>query len=77
MLNKNLFEIPVYEIHKTKVLWTVIEGKKVFRTAEWKPKFVKPHQTYKDADSGIAEAEDAKKRLAVLKSVAKLIISSQ
>lgn len=31
VLDQNLFEIPAQEIHKTKVLWTVLDGKEVFR----------------------------------------------
>lgn len=31
VLDRNLFEIPTEEIHKTTVLWTVLDGKEVFR----------------------------------------------
>jgi predicted amidohydrolase YtcJ len=31
VLDRNLFEIPTEEIHKTTVLWTVLNGKEVFR----------------------------------------------
>ena len=31
VLDKNLFEIPPHEIQTSKVLWTVLEGKEVFR----------------------------------------------
>jgi predicted amidohydrolase YtcJ len=36
VLDKNIFEIPVYEIHTAKVLWTVLEGREVFRAENWK-----------------------------------------
>ena len=35
VLDKNLFEIPAYKIHKTKVLWTVMEGQEVYRAEDW------------------------------------------
>jgi predicted amidohydrolase YtcJ len=35
VLDRNLFAIPVREIHRTKVLWTVLEGEEVFRAGDW------------------------------------------
>ncbi|MFC2125995.1 amidohydrolase [Bacteroidota bacterium] len=35
VLDKNIFDIPSYEIHTTKVLWTVLEGREVFRAENW------------------------------------------
>jgi predicted amidohydrolase YtcJ len=35
VLNRNLFAIPVEEIHQVKVLWTVLEGKETFRAISW------------------------------------------
>lgn len=35
VLERNLFEIPTHEIGKTKVLWTVLDGKEVFRHASF------------------------------------------
>jgi predicted amidohydrolase YtcJ len=35
VLDRNLFAIPVREIHRTKVLWTVLEGQEVFRAGDW------------------------------------------
>jgi predicted amidohydrolase YtcJ len=35
VLDKNLFEIPAYKIHKTKVLLTVMEGQEVYRAEDW------------------------------------------
>ena len=31
VLDQNLFEIPPSEIHNAKVLWTLLEGKEVYR----------------------------------------------
>jgi predicted amidohydrolase YtcJ len=31
VLDKNLFEIPLSQIHETKVLWTLLDGKEVYR----------------------------------------------
>ncbi len=36
VLDKNLFEIQPHEIHTAKVLWTVLEGKEVYRDEDWK-----------------------------------------
>jgi predicted amidohydrolase YtcJ len=36
VLDRNLFAIPVQEIHRTKVLWTVLEGREVFSAGGWK-----------------------------------------
>jgi predicted amidohydrolase YtcJ len=36
VLDQNLFAIPVQEIHRTKVLWTVLEGREVFSAEGWK-----------------------------------------
>ncbi|MBM4074724.1 MAG: amidohydrolase family protein, partial [Planctomycetes bacterium] len=36
VLDKNLFEIPTHEIHKAKVLMTVLEGKQVYRHIDFK-----------------------------------------
>jgi predicted amidohydrolase YtcJ len=35
VLDKNLFEIPAYKIHKTKVLLTMMEGQEVYRAEDW------------------------------------------
>jgi predicted amidohydrolase YtcJ len=35
VLDRNLFEIPAHEIHKTNVLWTVMEGREVYRAPDW------------------------------------------
>ena len=35
VLDQNLFEIPVNEIAKTKVLMTLVDGKEVFRAESW------------------------------------------
>jgi len=37
VLDKNLFEIPASQIHEAKVLWTLLEGKEVFRAKEFSP----------------------------------------
>ena len=37
VLDRNLFEIPVEQIHATRVLWTLLEGREVYRAAEYKP----------------------------------------
>jgi len=39
VLDRNLFKIPIYEIHKAKVLWTFVEGKEVYRAIDWEPAF--------------------------------------
>ena len=36
MLDHNLFEVAPNQIHAAKVLWTVFEGKEVYRSGEWK-----------------------------------------
>ena len=36
VLDRNLFDIPPNQIHAAKVLWTVFEGKEVYRSGEWK-----------------------------------------
>lgn len=36
VLDKDLFEIPAREIHTAQVLWTVLEGKGVYRAEGWK-----------------------------------------
>ncbi|MCC7178376.1 MAG: amidohydrolase [Acidobacteria bacterium] len=35
VLDKNLFEIPPEEIHKARVVWTLFEGREVFRAEGW------------------------------------------
>lgn len=35
VLDKNIFEIPIYEIHTAKVIWTVLEGCEVFKSEIW------------------------------------------
>jgi predicted amidohydrolase YtcJ len=35
VLDRNLFAIPIREIHRTKVLWTMLEGQEVFRAEDW------------------------------------------
>jgi predicted amidohydrolase YtcJ len=37
VLDKNLFAIPPDRIHEAKVLWTLLEGKEVFRAKEFEP----------------------------------------
>jgi predicted amidohydrolase YtcJ len=37
ILDRNLFEIPPSQIHETKVLWTLLEGKEVYRAAGISP----------------------------------------
>jgi predicted amidohydrolase YtcJ len=37
VLDRNLFEIPPSQIHEAKVLWTLLEGKEVFRAAGFTP----------------------------------------
>ena len=37
VLDRNLFEIPPEEIHKAKVLWTLLEGAEVYRQASYQP----------------------------------------
>jgi predicted amidohydrolase YtcJ len=37
VLNRNLFAIPPSQIHETKVLWTLLEGKEVYRAKEFVP----------------------------------------
>jgi predicted amidohydrolase YtcJ len=34
VLDRNLFAIPIQEIHRTKVLWTVLAGQEIFRAGE-------------------------------------------
>lgn len=36
VLDRNIFAIPVQEIHRAKVLWTVLEGREVFSAGDWK-----------------------------------------
>jgi hypothetical protein len=36
ILDRNLFEVPLHEIHRTKVLLTLLEGKEVFRDPSFK-----------------------------------------
>ncbi len=36
VLDRNIFAIPVQEIHRAKVLWTVLEGREVFSAEDWK-----------------------------------------
>lgn len=35
MLDRNLFEIDAEEIHKSRILWTVIEGREAYRDENW------------------------------------------
>lgn len=37
VLDRNLLEIPVEEIHKARVLWTLLEGREVYRADEFRP----------------------------------------
>ena len=37
VLDRNLFELPPHEIHTAKVLWTVLEGRTIYRDEAWKP----------------------------------------
>ena len=37
VLDRNLLEIPVEEIHKARVLWTLLEGREVYRAPEFRP----------------------------------------
>lgn len=37
VLERNLFETPPHEIYKVKVLWTLLEGKEIYRDPSWKP----------------------------------------
>lgn len=37
VLDRNLFEIPPSQIHETKVLWTLLEGKEVYRATAFAP----------------------------------------
>jgi hypothetical protein len=37
VLDKNLFEIPASKIHEAKVLWTLLDGKEVYRAEGWAP----------------------------------------
>lgn len=41
VLDRNLFEIPRHEIHLAKVLMTLLDGKEVFRAAEFGPESLK------------------------------------
>ena len=36
LLDRNLFEIDQEDIHRTRVLWSVLEGREVFRSENWK-----------------------------------------
>ena len=36
LVDQNLFEIDKEEIHRTHVLWSVVEGREVFRSEKWK-----------------------------------------
>ena len=36
MLDRDLFTLPANQIHAAKVLWTVFEGKEVYRSGEWR-----------------------------------------
>ncbi len=36
LLDRNLFEIDHESIHRTRVLWSVLEGREVFRSENWK-----------------------------------------
>ena len=36
LLDRNLFEIDQESIHRTRVLWSVLEGREVFRSENWK-----------------------------------------
>jgi cytosine/adenosine deaminase-related metal-dependent hydrolase len=35
VLDRNLFEIPSADIHRARVLWTVVEGQEVYRAEDW------------------------------------------
>jgi predicted amidohydrolase YtcJ len=35
VLDRNLFEIPPADIHRARVLWTVVEGQEVYRAEDW------------------------------------------
>ena len=37
MLDRNLFEIPPSQIHEAKVLWTLLDGKEVYRAKGFSP----------------------------------------
>jgi predicted amidohydrolase YtcJ len=37
MLNRNLFDVPKHEIHQTKVLLTLLDGKEVYRDPTYEP----------------------------------------
>lgn len=37
VLDRNLFEIPARAIHEARVLWTLLEGREVYRAAEFTP----------------------------------------
>jgi len=37
VLDRNLFDLPLHEIHAAKVLWTVLEGETVFQAETWGP----------------------------------------
>ena len=41
VLDRNLFEIPLHEIHRAKVLLTVLDGQEVFRSADFPPNRLK------------------------------------
>jgi predicted amidohydrolase YtcJ len=36
VLDRNIFAIPVQEIHRAKALWTALEGREVFSAGDWK-----------------------------------------
>jgi predicted amidohydrolase YtcJ len=36
VLDRNLFEIPAEQIHRARVLWTLFEGREVYRAEEWR-----------------------------------------
>ena len=35
VLDRNLFEVPLADIHRARVLWTVVEGQEVYRAENW------------------------------------------
>jgi predicted amidohydrolase YtcJ len=37
VLDQNLFKIPASQIHQARVLWTIFEGREVYRAAEFTP----------------------------------------
>jgi predicted amidohydrolase YtcJ len=36
VLDRNIFAVPLQEIHRAKVIWTALEGREVFRAEDWK-----------------------------------------